>query len=156
MTRRQFYGAYEPTLDEFKRHLRITSNDLDAELESKLMAAIVSAENYIGKVIAVSQFKESGKISNPMSMPLKGPVQQVLSLRVDDVEIDYDLDGDEILFDAPEGSSYEVEYISGYEMVPYDIKAAVLLKAAALFSNPVDSVEQLPKASESLLKPYRW
>ncbi|NLZ20297.1 MAG: hypothetical protein GXY24_08600, partial [Bacteroidales bacterium] len=39
--------------------------------------------------------------------------------------------------------------------VDEDIKAAVLLHAAALFNNPVDSVETLPKASSRLLDPYR-
>jgi hypothetical protein len=32
---------------------------------------------------------------------------------------------------------------------------AVMLIAAAMFNNPIDSVEQLPKASQMLLRPYR-
>ena len=43
-------------LEEFKRHIRMTSDDLDAELRSKMMAAVISAEHHIGKVILRSEF----------------------------------------------------------------------------------------------------
>jgi hypothetical protein len=46
-------------------------------------------------------------------------------------------------------------YRAGRTEVEYDIRAAILLHAAALFNNPVDSVETLPKASFNLLRPYR-
>ena len=49
----------------------------------------------------------------------------------------------------------EVTYTAGMASVDPDIKAAILLHAAALFNNPVDSVEVLPKASTRLLDPYR-
>ena len=38
-------------LQEFKRHIRMTSDDLDAELYAKLLAAVRHAEHHIGKVI---------------------------------------------------------------------------------------------------------
>ena len=39
--------------------------------------------------------------------------------------------------------------------IPADIVSAILLIASSLFSNPMDSVETLPKASSKLLRPYR-
>ena len=41
-------------LQEFKRHIRMTSDDLDAELYQKMMAAVQHAEHHIGKVILLS------------------------------------------------------------------------------------------------------
>ena len=48
-----------------------------------------------------------------------------------------------------------VRYTSGMNQVPFDIKAAIMLMAAKLFNNPVDSVETLPSAAKNLLRPYR-
>ena len=53
------------------------------------------------------------------------------------------------------GHEVEITYTAGMKEVPYDIQAAILLHASALFNNPVDSVETLPKASTNLLRPYR-
>ena len=52
MTERTFVSmAATGLLQEFKRHIRMTSDDLDAELNAKLMAAVRHAEHHIGKVI---------------------------------------------------------------------------------------------------------
>ena len=37
------YGAFEPTLAEFKSHIRLTTSDMDTDLQLKLQAAIRSA-----------------------------------------------------------------------------------------------------------------
>lgn len=39
------------TLEQAKRHLRITSNDFDADISGKLEAAITAAENYTGLML---------------------------------------------------------------------------------------------------------
>ena len=41
-------GQSPVTLEQAKRHLRITSNDFDDDIRGKLEAAITSAENYTG------------------------------------------------------------------------------------------------------------
>ena len=52
MTERNFVSmAAVGLLQAFKSHIRMTSNDLDAELNAKLMAAVRHAEHHIGKVI---------------------------------------------------------------------------------------------------------
>ena len=149
------YGPYEPTLDEFKRHIRMTTSDMDEDLELKLKASIRSAEHYIGRIVALSSFAYSGDVQSVLL--LMGPVVEVSSVKVDGVDLPsdkYRLSGDALIVDA-EGTSMTVSYTAGMQVVDDDIKSAILLHAAALFENPVDSVETLPKASSRLLAPYR-
>ena len=149
------YGNYEPTLDEFKAHIRITSYDMDADLRLKLQAAIRSAEHYIGLVIAQSVFVYTGDYAKTLT--LEAPVSSVTGVKVDGVSIsddEWSLSGNTLTV-LTEGTSMEVTYSAGMPSVDPDIKAAILLHGAALFNNPVDSVEVLPKASTRLLDPYR-
>ena len=149
------YGTYEPTLDEFKTHIRMTSYDLDDDLRLKLLAAIRSAEHYIGMVIAQSVFTYTGDYAKTLT--LEAPVSGVTRVKVDGVVLsddEWSLSGN-VLTVLTEGTTMEVTYTAGMASVDPDIKAAILLHAAALFNNPVDSVETLPKASTHLLDPYR-
>jgi len=149
------YGTYEPTLDEFKTHIRMTSYDLDDDLRLKLLAAIRSAEHYIGMVIAQSVFTYTGDYAKTLT--LEAPVTGVTRVKVDGVVLSdakWSLSGN-VLTVLTEGTTMEVTYTAGMASVDPDIKAAILLHAAALFNNPVDSVETLPKASTRLLDPYR-
>lgn len=149
------YGTYEPTLDEFKTHIRMTSYDLDDDLRLKLLAAIRSAEHYIGMVIAQSVFTYTGDYAKTLT--LEAPVSGVTRVKVDGVvlsDAEWSLSGN-VLTVLTEGTTMEVTYTAGMASVDPDIKAAILLHAAALFNNPVDSVEMLPKASTRLLDPYR-
>ncbi len=149
------YGVFEPTLAEFKNHIRLTSSDMDADLQLKLQAAIRSAEHYIGMVIAQSVFTYTGDYAETLT--LEAPVSGVTGVKVDGVTLSSDewsLSGNTLTI-STEGTSMEVTYSAGMTSVDPDIKAAILLHAAALFNNPVDSVETLPKASTRLLDPYR-
>jgi len=149
------YGAFEPTLAEFKSHIRLTTSDMDTDLQLKLQAAIRSAEHYIGQVIAQSVFTYTGDYVKTLT--LKAPVLGVTGVKVDGVALSdgaWSLSGN-VLTVLTEGASMEVTYTAGMASVDPDIKAAILLHAAALFNNPVDSVEVLPKASTRLLDPYR-
>lgn len=156
MTERNFVGMAETgLLQEFKRHIRMTSNDLDAELRAKLRAAVRHAEHHIGKVILRSEFVTTVPFAS--SLTLKAPNPVVESLEVDGTEVTgYGLDGR--VLSVPQGVSGEqitVTYEAGYECIPDDMKAAILMHAASLFNNPTDSVEVLTKASQNLLRPYR-
>jgi len=149
------WGNLSPTLAEFKAHIRITTTDMDLDLTGKLTAAVRSAEHFIGQVIVPSTFKYTGPFAKTIT--LEDPVTAVSSVMVDGEPIqeeDWSLTGDVLTIDA-EGSTVEVNYSAGMAAVEPDIKAAILLHAAALFENPVDSVETLPKASSRLLAPYR-
>ena len=156
MTERNFVGMAEVgLLQEFKRHIRMTSDDLDAELRAKLRAAVRHAEHHIGKVILRSEFVTTVPFAS--SLTLKAPNPVVESLEVDGTEVTgYGLDGR--VLSVPQGVSGEqmtVTYEAGYECIPDDMKAAILMHAASLFNNPTDSVEVLTKASQNLLRPYR-
>ena len=155
MTSRVYSQGYQPTLDEFKQHIRITTNDMDADLTLKLKASIRSAEHYIGQIIAKSVFVYTDVFAK--TVILEGPVIEVSGVKVNGVSISSDkweLKGEVLTIDA-EGDTLEVTYSAGMVVVDDDIKAAILLHAAALFVNPVDSVETMPKASSRLLDPYR-
>ena len=154
MTERTFVDmAANGLLQEFKRHIRMTSDDLDAELYQKMLAAVQHAEHHIGKVILRSEFVVDVPFSNTLILKVPNPV--VESLEVDGVETSgYDLDGKN-LHVYGSGSRMTVTYEAGYETIPYDMKAAILMHAASLFNNPTDSVETLAKASQNLLRPYR-
>ena len=155
MTARVYSNSFEPTLAEFKRHIRLTTCDMDEDLTMKLKASIRSAEHYIGRIIALSSFTHTGDLDSVVR--LFGPVVGISSVKVDGQTLSSDkyvLKGDRLYIDAV-GDEVQVVYTAGMEYPDDDIKAAVLLHAAALFNNPVDSVEMLPKASMRLLDPYR-
>lgn len=155
MTTRMIIPTYQPTLAEFKSHIRITTSDMDVDLTNKLQAAIRAAEHYIGRIIAQSVFTYLGPYAQTLT--LESPAIGVNRVLVDGVvlgESEWVLSGSELTV-LTEGTTMLVEYVSGTPWVEPDIKAAVLLHAAALFNNPVDSVEVLPKASSRLLAPYR-
>jgi len=142
-------------LDGFKRHIRITSDDLDADLLEKLMAAETAAEHHIGKVIFQSTIVT--EVDFASSFILKVPVIEVEGLEVDGQAItDYTVSGRVLTVGAGvTGNRMKVTYKAGYENIPFDMKAAIFMHAATLFNNPTDSVETLAKASRNLLRPYR-
>ena len=154
MTERTFVSmSANGLLQEFKRHIRMTSDDLDAELYAKLLAAVRHAEHHIGKVILRSEFVETVPFASSYILKVPNPV--VESLEVDGEETNgFDQDG-KTLHVYGSGNSMTVTYEAGYECIPDDMKAAILMHAASLFNNPTDSVETLAKASQNLLRPYR-
>ena len=154
MTERTFVSmSANGLLQEFKRHIRMTSDDLDAELYAKLLAAVRHAEHHIGKVILRSEFVETVPFASSFILKVPGPV--VESLEVDGEETNgFDQDG-KTLHVYGSGTIMKVTYEAGYESIPWDMKAAILMHAASLFNNPTDSVETLAKASQNLLRPYR-
>jgi hypothetical protein len=154
MTERTFVSmSANGLLQEFKRHIRMTSDDLDAELYAKLLAAVRHAEHHIGKVILRSEFVETVPFESSYILKVPNPV--VESLEVDGEETNgFDQDG-KTLHVYGSGTSMTVTYEAGYESIPWDMKAAILMHAASLFNNPTDSVETLAKASQNLLRPYR-
>lgn len=160
MTERTWDNGYLPSLSDFKAHIRltVTSVEMDASLTLFLKAAIRSAEHYIGKVIAQSVFVLTDTFAKTVT--LQGPVLEVQEVTVAGVAVPsdrYKLKGNVLKLDveANADDTLVVKYKAGMTQVDEDIRAAVLLHASALFTNPVDTVETLPKASSRLLDPYR-
>lgn len=157
MVERSYLDKFQPSLEDIKRHLRVTSDDLNENLEMYLRAAIESAEHHIGKIIAASIFTYEGWFVR--SFDMLTPFRKVISVEVDgDVlsETDYKVDKRTIVISPDiKGDKIKVVYEAGLQTVPFDMKAAILLTAAKFFNNPVDSVESLPSVARNLLRPYR-
>lgn len=156
--KRNYLGDFSPSLDEFKRHIRMTSDAFDADLESKLLAAISSAEHFIGDVIALSEFTLETDFATEIVLPYKPLVDGSYGIMVaiDGEPIsEFSVKGRTVIIKAEQGDVISITFFAGRRETEYDIKAAILLHAAALFNNPVDSVETLPKASTNLLRPHR-
>lgn len=155
--RRYLEDECQPSLKDLKRHLRITSGDLDEILSPYLYAAINMAEHHIGKIIARSEFTYTGRFIR--SFDMKGPEEKISGIEIDGKvleESDYRLDKRTIIFNPEiKGEVVVIKYTSGMSQVPFDIQAAVMLSAARLFNNPVDSADTLPSVSKNLLRPYR-
>lgn len=122
-----------------------------------LMASINSAEKHIGKIIARSEFTYTGKFIR--SLELKGPDAAVKTVEVDGIPLgdnDFSVSGRTLLMSVNvSGCELKVVYEAGLAFVDFDIKAAVLLTAAKLFNNPMDTVESLPSSAKNLLRPHR-
>lgn len=147
-----------PSLSDFRKHLRITSHDLDAELAAKLRSAIVSAEHEISTILVPSKFTVDAKFCH--SIKLRWPVTSVTSVAVDGVELSpesYEADESSLTFaDTVDGKKVKVEYEAGLEQVPPDVQSAILLLAGSLFNNPTDRPEERDRTTaRNLLRPYR-
>lgn len=151
----------QPGLDEFRLHLRITSNDQDALLMAYLKAAARSAEHHIGRCIEKSRFVLTGDFEPEITLdhisPRYYPLVGTPRVKVDGVDTeDFSVDGATIRFaEGVSGSQVRIEYVGGGLRVEDDIKAAILLTASKFFNNPVDSVETLPSVATNLLGQYR-
>lgn len=156
-TRELDASALARLMAKLKSHLRITSNDLDDELMAKLTAAIDSAEHFIGRIILESSIKDTLPFSSKVA--LSRPLISVDGVEVDGVETSSfttDIFTGTLGFSEDmTGYAVEVSYNAGMTQIPPDIVNAILLMASSLFSNPMDSVETLPKASQLLLRPHR-
>lgn len=158
METRDILEITSPSLADFRRHLRITSNDLDAELHAKLRAAILLAEHEISTVIAPSVYVLTCKFVN--NLGLRWPVRSVTRVKVDGEvlpETDYAWTESGLTVSADvAGSRMEVVYEAGLEQVPEDIQSAILLLAGSLFDNPTDRPEERDRTTaRNLLRPYR-
>lgn len=146
-------------MSRLKSHLRITANDLDGELMAKLLAAVENAEHFIGRIILKSDLIDTIPFSSIVT--LSRPLIQVDGIEVDGTQVDMNevevdvFTGTVSLPSSVNGKAMKVTYEAGMVQPPADIVNAILLIASSLFSNPMDSVENLPKASMRLLRPHR-
>ena len=153
------YIATKALLGEFRNHLRMTSNDMDAVLEQSLEVGIERAEAEIGKVIALSRFA-GVQMPFAQTLSLRGPIVEVTSVKVDGTEVpaaDYTADPWSLTFaDGVEGSSVVLEYKAGMEQIPSMVKGAIFLFGGRYFNNPTDTPEERDRtAAANLLRPYR-
>lgn len=142
------------TLEQLKNHLHMFTCDFDMTLQQNIRAAVAKCENYINGAIWRGELSASVPFAS--SLRILEPTAVVTAVEVDGSSVNFDYDNGVLTVD---GTGKKLKYTAqvGYteEDCPPDIQMAVLLIAAKLFNNPVDSVENLPSASQNLLHPYR-
>jgi UDP-N-acetylglucosamine enolpyruvyl transferase len=53
-------------------------------------------------------------------------------------------------------ATLQVVYKAGFQCMPADMWEAVCLRGAGAYANPLDSVQERQRASDILLRPYRY
>lgn len=147
-------GVSPVTLEEAKKHLRVTGDEFDDSILGMVEAATSAAENITGLKFRKGTYKVISEFSRVIPIGIM-PISS-LTVKVDGNVIEgADVEGSRVLLPDLQGETVEMTIQTGYNLLPYDIRAAILLMMGKLFDNPSDSVENLPKASTNLLKHYR-
>ena len=142
-------GVSPVTLEDVKKHLRITGDEFDDNLRGLLEAATDAAENFTGLKLRDESYSVICDYSREIATGLL-PIRSV-EVKVEGAVVN----GSKVLLPVVPGSTVEMTVRTGYLLLPHAIQAAILLMTGKLFDNPSDSVENLPKASTNLLKHYR-
>lgn len=147
-------GNSPVTLEDVKKHLRITGDEFDESLHGLLEAATDAAENFTGLKLRAENYSVICDYSREIATGLL-PIRSV-EVKVDGETVEGAVvNGSKVLLPVVPGSTVEMTVRTGYLLLPHAIRAAILLMTGKLFDNPSDSVENLPKASTNLLKHYR-
>ncbi len=135
--------------------------EFDSNIALLSKAATLSAENYTGLQFISRQYLLTAEFALIVVID-KTPVKMISKVVLVVGEIETEITNDVIVENnrviIPDnliGDSVKITFDTGYEAVPEDVKAAILLTTGRLFSNPTDAVEKLPTTSKSLLRPYR-
>lgn len=153
-------GAATPvTLEEQKRHLRIAGEDFNIDLQQKLDAAIRRAENWMNMVLVQSTFEQTELWAAAVTLAVHD-VTEIASVEIDGLPAsaeDYSVSFDKQTITLhKEGEVVKITYKAGVTEVEPDIKAAIMMDCGSLFTNPLDAVEQLPKASQNIYNMYKY
>jgi len=163
------------TVAELKQNIGIFHTEKDTMLDLYIKSAVDFAERYTGRQLMpavwelqMSTFYEFLKISKAPFISLVSikyyDSANVLQTLVSGTDFDVcssdpaiiQFKTDFVLYDRPD--ALQIRFNSGYAnaaAVPALIKAAIILMAGKMYDNPIDSVENLPKASTNLLRQYR-
>lgn len=170
------------TVDFLKKQLRITGTDMDDYLLSLLKAATQSANDFTGRqlnratLMAYCQYKgvylyevERGPVITIDKVEFINESSEVITL----VAGDYTLVKEElsamIFITATEKlvsisrtrpDAVQITYTAGYtggtgSLFPESVINAIAMKAARMFTNPDDAVDEKYSISENLLRSYR-
>lgn len=168
------------TLVEAKAQLKLESDYTfeDDLIEMYINAAIINCENYTGTSLNEAKFlvKTTSQFQNCLKLTVS-PVNTIDSIKYKDEAGDAQtLDAEkyelrpvdkfqsEIYFNDFENlptvteGTIEIAITTGYTptTIPLPIKQAAMLTIGSFYENRQDSVEDLPKASTNLLRPYRF
>lgn len=143
------------SVDELKNHLHLYNYDFDSNLDMNIRAAVAKAESYINAHIW--QVEQRMSVPFALKTTVAEDVTDVADVEVDGQAVNFIYDKGVVTVEDVQGEVLSYTAFKGYsnEDCPADIKMAILLIAAKFFNNPVDSVENLPSASQALLHPYK-
>lgn len=127
------------TLDEVKQYLEISGTEQDEKLNLLLAAADSYIKDECGREFEYNTFIEYTKFSNGVVFLRETPIESIVSIT--------DLDGNSysheyldkengilILADKVDFEA-EIEYIGGYQVIPADLKMAVIRIVEYLLSS---------------------
>jgi len=151
-------------LGYLKQHLRLTTNDADVDLGMHLKSALRSVGHDVHRVLTTSTVTSTGRITSQggqITLRLRGPVHEVRSVTVNGTALvrdeGYTLTGNALTIKGDyQDALVEVVHVAGYQEMPDDMWQAVCLRAAGSYANPLDSVQERQRASDVLVRPYRY
>ncbi|MBO4657948.1 MAG: hypothetical protein J5639_09275 [Bacteroidales bacterium] len=159
-------GAVTRLMGDFKNHLRLTTDDADADLRSKLMSALSSVGNDVNRILAASTVTATAVVDSlggKIRLTLRGPVREVSSVSVNGVALvpgeGYVVSGNRLTINGDYSDAFvEIVYKAGYAdtSMPSDMWEAVCLRGAGSYANPLDTVQERMRASDILIRPYRY
>lgn len=157
------YNEVFKLLGPFRQHLRLTTDEADADLSGKLLSALNSVGHDVNRVLPCSTVTSTGIMTSggTMKLRLRGPVREIVSVSVNGVALvegsGYSLIGNQLTINGEfENALVEIVHKAGYETIPADMWEAVCLRGAGAYANPLDSVQERLRASDILVRPYRF
>lgn len=165
------------TLQEAKDHLRITHDYEDTLIQSYIDAAIISAENYTGRYLHLYDVVGKSMTFADAAVLEHGPVNGAVAITYYDsnntlqtLSTDYytvmvfnnvpKICYNPIMTLPTLYNRYDrviVTYQAGYDPIPFPFKQYVRLVVAFLYENRSDTVDKLPRFTNTIIRPYkRW
>lgn len=142
------------TVERVKANLRLQDSSFDEIIAEYIASATASAEQLTGVVLNTSIFTITGTYEGAYRMPI-APINEVTA-KCGDEEVECKLNGGVLTLPSEcLGRQVIIQVNAGYPEAPADVRMAIILKASALFLNPVDSADSYTKASDNILKNYR-
>lgn len=151
-----WYNRRVVTLNAVKRNVRLMEEDdtFDDLLTDKLDAAIAATSNFIGRDLRTI-YELIGPFQSEVTLERDRCVH-ITKVRVNATDVlvtQWCYAEGKLIIRGEYPDDATLRIIFEYNQ---DIINAVLMHASALFLNPADSVEALPRASQNLLRAYRY
>jgi uncharacterized phiE125 gp8 family phage protein len=180
--------SYPVTVNEVKEFARIDGNDEDSILETFISAVTSGTESYLGRALVLRTYKmimdewNSKEIELPM--PPLVSVSSIKTIDEDNIETIYDSSNYFTVIESIPGrivikkdsevptnterytAGYSIEWIAGYNVIPNQIKIAIMQWTTMLYENrsmteneigfggKINTL-QIPNEVKKILQPFR-
>jgi len=165
-------------IDVIKPQIGLFHNEKDAYISDYIKTAVELVESFTGRQLLTATWEAHFPCYRPEIFLKHCPVQEILSVKYYDlnnnlIELDlkdidsiaYDLAAEparlwfnNIFYTYERPDAIQIQFKAGYEnvkLIPSVIIHAIIMMVGKMVENPVDSVENLPKASTNLLRNVR-